>query len=106
MVKLFKQRNSNEAENEINFESFTKFALFMFRFVLFDFKPLNENASRKQKLIRFFRRVHVKACMIGHASAVLSAVGYPMTHSGNFVAAASSFLDALTTVNFIKLRFY
>lgn len=91
-------RNLSPSKDKINFESFTRFALFMFRFVLFDFKPLDEDASGQQKLVRLLRRSHVKVCMIGHALAVISAVGYPINNNADFVAVASSYLDALTTV--------
>ena len=84
------------SEDEINFDTFVRFSLSIFRFVFFDFKPLNENASLLHKFIFNLKRNYIKLSIFGiHLAPTLIAI-YVFTSTDDLLKASTSTLDSLT----------
>lgn len=88
----------NPAEDEINFNSFTKFPLFLFRLLFFGFKPASEIASLSTRIAYSLRMCYFKFIIVCLVVAIASMIGYAIVNSDNFVAAATSVPNVVTVV--------
>ena len=98
MVNLLNLEIFNPPEENINFDSFIKLPVFLFRLLWFDFKPLIEGATFRQKLLNFAKNVYVKICILGLALAMLSEAGYGIEHNDDFVSLTSAISQVLTVI--------
>lgn len=103
MVAFLKIKLFNPSEDEINFDSFVKFALFMFRLVWLDFEQLGENASWKQRLAYEVKNIFVKIELFAFGVATASIFGYAVINSDNFLAASSA-VPNVVTVGLIGIK--
>ena len=85
------------SEDEINFQSFTKFSLFCFKLLCFDINPLSDNANWQQKIKFCVKRFGAMFFLFALFLATFSDLGYAIAHSDDLVAASSSILDVFTT---------
>lgn len=95
MAEFFKSKIFNLAENEIDFESFTKFSLLLFKMVCFDFEPLKEGATLRVKFVYGARMLIAILCLASCPVAILQLIVYIAT-SNDFMSAASAVQDALS----------
>ena len=83
-LKKFYQQTFNPTEDEINFDSFTKFTLLIFRMIMFDFKCLDEKATLKIKVNyyarKFFNMFAIASCIVS----VIQVIMFGIFNSGNF----------------------
>lgn len=101
MTRFF--RKTNIAEREINFDSFTKFSLFIVRFVFIDFQPLCENASFRTKFIYKAKTYLTTICLLSCAIAILQVILYAAVNAKDFVDATRRLEDAMSTfLTFLK----
>lgn len=92
MEGLFKSLSfkSNQSEEDVTIDSFTKFPFFWFRFLMFDFKPVSFNATLREKITRSARKAYVKFTILILTMGLLSLTGFSVAHSDDFVMAARS----------------
>lgn len=76
MIKALKRGFLLRPENEIKFDSFTKFPRIIFQLLFFDFEQLNEEANQLQKLVHFSRKLCSLFFMILLVFCVLSSSAY------------------------------
>lgn len=98
MAEFFKKMFDPPVD-EINFDSFTKFPLLLFRLMFFKFEPLSINSSVKEKLVQFLR--------IGYFYLIVSQVmavmipfmfSYVFHHSDDFVDASSAIPNIMSMI--------
>lgn len=88
----------NTPEDEIDFDSFIGFSLFLFRLVFVDFEILADDSSLQQKVLFRVRRYGEVFFIIVLVGAGFSFLGYVIAHLDDFVTALSSVLDFFFTV--------
>lgn len=98
-MKFFSQR-----EDEIDFNSFTRFSFGMFRFAHFDFEKLHEGATFKEKFIYNVKRNYVRFGLGTFAAAVISLTANAIINNDNMVIVSSSFTNLLT-IALIALKY-
>lgn len=82
--------------NEVNFDSFIRLSLFLFRLEFFDFQPLDNGSNRLQKVIFFAKRSYVIICIVAFILGTISGILYSMEHSNDFLDAAGSISIVVT----------
>lgn len=85
----------NPSEDEINFESFMKPSLFLFRLVWFDFEPRKVAATRKEMLKYYAKIAFFILCVVTIISAVILMSTHSIVNWDNFVDASSGVSNAL-----------
>lgn len=96
MVAIWKLDFFNTPEDEINFDSFTKFSFFVFRLMMFKFKPLSGNESLREKFLHFMRISYMRFCLFMQFYAFISFVIVMILNAGNVVETARNFANAMT----------
>lgn len=91
-------------EEEINFDSFIKFPLLIFRMLLIDFIPLSENATLRMKLKYYAKKLFNCFCMIFCVISTIQIIAYGVNDSGNFEVVVRTIADASTMIS-ILLKF-
>lgn len=72
MEAILKFKIFNQIESEINFDSFVKFPLFVFRLVFIKFDPLPASAAKKEKFKYYARRAYNMLTIMCFVISVLS----------------------------------
>lgn len=98
MTTVILDRFFNVAEDQIDFDSFVKFSLLMFRVVFFNFRPLNDNATIVMKVKYYAMMTYYGLCMLVFFVAMVQMIVYAITHSDNFVSAASAIPNAVSVL--------
>lgn len=82
-------------EEEINFNSFTKLTLFIFGLVKFNFTPIEQDASRKEK---FFFEARLNLCRFNVFTIALAATSFLIhaAQSKDFVFSSTCILNAIS----------
>ena len=97
MAAFFKDNLFNLAEDEISFESFTRFSLLLFKLVGFDFQPMAERADRMAKLTYILRSWIAWVCLLTFVIGIFQLVVMTfIVDSNDFVGAASALQDAIS----------
>ena len=99
ILKKFYRETFNPSEDEINFDSFTKFTLLFFRMSLFDFKCLDENANFKTKAKYYGKKFFNVLAIISCLAAALQIITFGIVNSGNFDILIRAFSDAATYIS-------
>ena len=98
-LKKFCGKTLNSDNDEINFDSFTKFTLLSFRMILFDFQCLDENATLKMKAKyygkKFFNMFAIVSCIFG----ALQIITFGIVNSGNFDVLIRAISDAAAYIS-------
>lgn len=97
-VKMF-----NPVESEINFDSFTKFSLFLFRFVFFAFEPKSESGTLKTNCFYTMKMTYCRFNLVSFVVGISSMITYVFVSSDDFLIAASVFANAVS-VSLIALK--
>lgn len=92
MVAIF-----NPPENEIDFDSFTRFSLFLFRIWSFDVQPLSDATCTRQRIVFTLRKCIAFVFFVSIFTGGLFMLAYAIANSDDIVAASSSALDFLAT---------
>ena len=108
--KKFYRQIFNPAENEIKFDTFTKFTLLSFRMILFDFQCLNENATLKMKVNHYGKKFFIASAIASVMVSAFQAIIFGIVNSENFdvviraISDASTFFFYALTVVILYLR--
>lgn len=98
MVGIVKKFKSffNPTEDEIDFDSFIKFPLFLFKIVAFDIEPMETNAKEKQsrQVRKFYFIFYYSAICLG----IFQATVYGFVHSDEIFVALNQIPNVLTLV--------
>lgn len=86
----------NTPEDEISFSTFTKFSFLVYRFALFEFKPLKKKANFKEKFIHFLKSTYFKLCLVSQCWAFVSFVIIMIINAENVVDFARNFANTMT----------
>lgn len=86
----------NSAEEEISFDSFIQFPVFLFRLFFFEFKQIQKTASRKEKLVNFVKVVYFKFCVLTLCAAIASLLAFLAQNLDDFGNASSCIPNALS----------
>ena len=81
---------------EINFESFTKLPILLFRMILLDFQPISENATFKMKVKHYLRKCLSWFAIVSCTLSAYQIIFYAVSHSKNFDAVIGASRDALS----------
>lgn len=82
-------------EDEINFDSFTKFSLFLFHLVFIRFEPLKENAVLKERLVYYTRSTYNRLSFLVYIWTVISKI-ILITNSDDLMSASPLLLDVVS----------
>lgn len=97
MEAILKEKIFDIPEEEIIFDSFTKFSFLLYRIVLIRFEPLASNATSKSRLVyaaKMFIAIIPLSCML---ATITQALIYAAT-TDNFLEATRDVLDALAVL--------
>ena len=83
-------------EDEINFETFTKFSFFVFRLALFKFEPLKGTESVREKIVHFLKATYFKLCLVVQCWALLSFTLIMIINAENVLEFARYFANTMT----------
>ena len=86
----------NTAEEQINFDTFIKFSLLMFRVVFFNFRPLSDNATLEMKIKYYAMMTYFGLSLLVFFIAIPQMILYAIVHSDDFVSAASAIPNAVS----------
>lgn len=98
MVKLPEIKMFNTPEDEIDFNSFMKFSAVCYNYVLFDFKPLSENASWIERIRHFGKVNFFRFCIACFCVAETSLVAFSILIASDFVEASANVPNVVTVV--------
>ena len=93
-LKKFYQQTFNPTEDEINFDSFIKFTLLIFRMIMFDFKYLDENETLKMKVNYYTRKFFNMFAIVSCIFSVIQVIMFGIFNSENFEVVVRSISDA------------
>ena len=82
--KQFYQKTFDPTEDEINFESFSKFPLFFLKLFFYDFQQLSEHANMRMKVKHNTKRIFNRFCLMSLVVGTIQTVNYSFTHSDDF----------------------
>ena len=85
----------NQTEEEINFDSFTKFSLFLFRLVFIKFNPLTEEATLKEKIVYYTRTTYNRLSFLVYIWTIVSKI-ILITHADDLMSASPLLLDVVS----------
>lgn len=88
---------NRQIEDEINFDSFIRFPVFVLRFVLLEFKTLDENLSQWRKFIEWLKKAVLGICVFVHTTCIVCGIGNAV-NSSDLVTIVGSILDALAAI--------
>lgn len=97
-LRIFRRKFINSDDEDLSFESFTKYSFFLFRLLFFNFDPLKAGASAKEKFTYIMRISYYVFCLIALACAVSSMIAYTVVHSDSLEIALKSFPNVLFDV--------
>lgn len=86
------------SEDQIDFDSFTRFPFLLFKLLSFDFKPLNVELSLMRRRVCQAKQIYVQISLFGIFMAFVSILTYTIVNVDDFVNASSALLESLTTV--------
>lgn len=86
----------NTPEDEIGFDTFTKFSFLVYRLALFGFKPLDEKASFRRKFVHLLKRTYFKILLVSQCWAFCSFVIIMIINAANVVNFARNFANTMT----------
>lgn len=89
-------------ESEIDFDSFTKFPLFCYKLVFFDFKPLKENANLLERMKHAVKINYFRFYVIMLLVCVASFSTFSIVVAESFVAASENIPNIVTGVLIIS----
>ena len=95
MAEFFKVKFFNLAEDEIDFNSFTKFALLLFRIFGLDFRPMTEAVTLKSRIAYNVKLSFAWICLICFSVSTIQSLLYAAS-SEDFVVATNAVKDALS----------
>lgn len=90
-------------EDEITFDSFTKFTIALYRLVLFDLNPLDENATLRERIVYRVKQFYFKFCIVGLITAIFLLTGHFISCMDDFLVASSA-IPNVTTVFMVCLK--
>lgn len=88
----------NIPEDEINFESFINLPLRIFRLIFFDFYPLKENSSLKEKIVFYTRSVGLKFILTSFLVTIASYVACLFTNQDNVYDASGGVQNIASSI--------
>lgn len=88
----------NQKEEDIVFETFTKFPFWAFQSMLFTLKPLSDNERFIGKVQHFTKLAYYTLCLILFPVAVVLILSYAVVQSDEFVEALSAVPNSVTVV--------
>ena len=98
ILALLKLELFNTPEDEITFESFTRFSLLLFRTLWFNFKPLQSDASLKEKF-KFHAKVNYnRVCLFCFVIDSLFIMVHAFIDADNFESATIALTNSLFAV--------
>lgn len=89
---------SDLPDDQINVGSFIKFPLFLLRLLFFDFKPLKENPSVRERVFYSIKNFYSTLCLVGLCFATVSIALYGLENLDEFAKAASALTNVLTVI--------
>ena len=99
------QEYFNVLEDDISFDSFIKFPLLFFRIILFDFSPLNHDASLIMKIKFYAKKFFNYFCLVYFLIGMLQLLFYGVFNSDNFHFVVRAISDFSSTFLF-TLKFW
>lgn len=111
MVKFFEFFEMfNPPEEAINFDSFIRFPLLLFKLVLYDFDPLPANPTVCERIKHIAKMSFSLMCLLGLILAETSMCMFPFLTAENFEKASENIPDTATGVlftlrAFVSIRF-
>lgn len=91
---------SHQTEEQINFDSFTKFSMYLYRFVPLDFQGSKVNPSWREKFLFFVKVNYIKFFFFGYFLAWLSIITLAAT-SESFLDGSKAFLDIIAYMHVV-----
>ena len=100
MAAILKLKNKifHEPEDEIDFDSFVRFALLLYKILIFDFAPLQEDASFWKRTLYFIRDVYVRIYLVCFILCFISMIAFGVVNSDDFASAATAIPNATITL--------
>ena len=95
ILALLKLEVFNTSEDEITFESFTRFSLLLFRTLWFNFKPLQSDASLKEKFKYHAKVNYNRVCLFGFLIDGLFIMAYAIINANDFESASIALTNSL-----------
>ena len=103
-IRNFYRIHFKPAENEINFESFTRVSIFFLRILCLDFNSLSKNSNLKMKLNHYRKKFFNLLCLIFLFLGVIQLIAYGMVHFVNFSTVMYALSDASAVIQ-IAIKF-
>ena len=97
MIGYLKLKIFNPVEDEINFDSFIKFPLLLFRVAFINFNPLHERANLKEKISYYARRSYNKFMIVCCVWTIISKV-ILVVNSADITDASPLLLDVASYI--------
>lgn len=85
-------------EEKINFHSFIKFSLFLFRAIFLELNPLKENSTLREKFVYFARDFGFKMVLLTYGLTIASYTTYVIVNRDNFEDASGSIPNIVAVV--------
>ena len=98
IIALFKLEVFNTPEDEITFESFTRFSLSLFRILWVSFTPLQAGASLKEKFYFHAKTIYNRLRLFGFLIAAISMMSHGLVNFDNFEAASKASTNSIFVV--------
>ena len=102
-MKKFYRQIFNPHEDEINLDTFTKFALLSFLMIFFDYQHLNENASLKIKFNYYAKKFFNMFAIVSLFVASFQIIMFGIVNSANFNVVIRAISDT-SAVSFITVK--
>ncbi|CRL04313.1 CLUMA_CG017409, isoform A [Clunio marinus] len=102
-MEAFLDNFRRNTKNEINFDSFTKFALFCFKLGGFKFQQLSADADLKERFYHKFQRNYLRVVFIAFVYGFFSFIAYAVRDAKDFVSGSLS-IPNMATVLLICLK--
>lgn len=84
MSRFFQLKVFNRKDKKNNFDSFIKFPMMCFRIVTYDFNPLEDTATFRQKLVYHFKMNYFKLVLIALAMEIILFAMFGIVNSDDF----------------------